>query len=63
MWFVKFQEGFAHHTGDVSRIFFMTFYIVMMVRYFLSTALKIEDFKLICDSILSHLLSLTVNYL
>ena len=28
---VLFQEGYAKHTGEWSRVFFMAFYIVMMV--------------------------------
>ena len=28
---ILFQEGYAKHTGEWSRVFFMAFYIVMMV--------------------------------
>ena len=27
-----FQEGYAKHTGEWSRVYFMSFYIVMMVN-------------------------------
>ncbi|XP_078337926.1 two pore channel protein 1-like [Crassostrea virginica] len=42
-WFI-IMEGFAHHTGDVSRIFFMTFYIVMMVVMTIVVAFILELF-------------------
>ncbi|XP_062610383.1 two pore calcium channel protein 1-like [Saccostrea cucullata] len=38
------MEGFAHHTGEVSRTFFMTFYIVMMVVMTIVLAFILELF-------------------
>ncbi|XP_061183466.1 two pore channel protein 1-like [Saccostrea echinata] len=42
-WFI-IMEGFAHHTGEVSRTFFMTFYIVMMVVMTIVLAFILELF-------------------
>ena len=30
---LSLQEGYAHYVGEWTRLYFMLFYIVMMVRY------------------------------